>query len=143
MKFAKVINGVVDEYKEFDSQPECKIIAGLPTIRPVVELTKPGFDPITQRLDKVVTIFDDRVEWAWTAVALSLEQVAANQRVQADEQLKTTMKADTFVQQFVGMSLSEVGTYVDGLGFADPVAKQFCKRLAQMVLLLAKHEYRE
>lgn len=76
-QFAKVIHGSVVGFEDFPEQPACKVIDGLPTIRPVVDIPKPVFDSKTHRLEYFVSVFDDRVERGWNAVALTPEELQA------------------------------------------------------------------
>lgn len=78
MKYALIKNDTVIEYREYQTAPECRIVDGLPVLRPVVELPKPDFEPDLQRVDETVQIFDNRVEVGWTVVALPAEQIEAN-----------------------------------------------------------------
>ena len=86
MKFAKVINGVIEGYVDYPSQPECKLIDGKPTIRPVVELAVPAYDYLTQTVVKQETILADRVEISWNVVALPTDQ--ANLNIENDAKAK-------------------------------------------------------
>ena len=78
MKFALIRDNQVVEYRDYQAQPECRVVAGLPVLRPVVELPRPAYDPDLQRLDQVVTILDAHVEHSWTAVSLDTDQIIAN-----------------------------------------------------------------
>ena len=55
--FAVVFDNEVRELREFDEQPPCKMINGLPTVRPFIEKT-----PAAGEKKGGYIIFDDRVE---------------------------------------------------------------------------------
>jgi hypothetical protein len=78
MKHALIYDSTIREYRDYDIPPDCKHIDGLPVLRPVVEMPQPAYAPDLQRLDQVVTIFDDRVEHSWTAVSLATDEIIAN-----------------------------------------------------------------
>lgn len=142
MKFALIINNEIKEYREYPSQPDCKIIGGLPVIRPVVEGTKPAFDPQTEQLAKTETIQPTQVDWTYSVVPLPAETIAANQQAAADAQARLDVKADAFVQTFIEMTPAQVTTYITNNVTDLASAKSVINKLALMVLFLAKREYR-
>lgn len=60
----------------------------------------------------------------------------------ADTAIHASVKLDAFVQQFVAMSSDQVKAYVDANVTDLASAKTLLKRLAVMLLLLARQEYR-
>jgi len=77
-RFAYVKDGVVVEYRDYPSQPECKQVDGINVIRPVVESDQPVYDSNIEELVKTVTITPTEVQWSWGVAALPPEQVAIN-----------------------------------------------------------------
>lgn len=78
MNYALIRGNQVAEYRHYDDPPQCRVVDGLPVLRPVVDLAQPAYDSDLQRLDQVVEIFDDRVEISYVASALPTEQIIAN-----------------------------------------------------------------
>lgn len=71
---------------------------------------------------------------------LAAESIA---RAEAEAAIKSSVKADTFVQQFISMTPSGVAAYVDGNITDLASAKLLLRRMALMLLLLARKEYRD
>lgn len=69
MKFALVFDEKVVEYREYDEQPECKVIGGRNTIRPVEELARPLYNALTHTVEKTETVMPTKVVIGWNVVA--------------------------------------------------------------------------
>ena len=79
MRFALIKDGAVAEWREYESQPPCKYIDGLPTIRPVVVFDPPPYDRLTQKLQRETVVFDDVVEVKYTIINLPPDVAEARQ----------------------------------------------------------------
>lgn len=75
MRFALVLNNEIKEYRDYPSQPECKMIDGLKSIRPCMEIEQPAYNPNMHVLVPAETIYPDRVELTWTAQERPLQEV--------------------------------------------------------------------
>jgi hypothetical protein len=60
-----------------------------------------------------------------------------------EDQAKTAAKADAFVQQFVDMTPAQVAAWFDSNVTDLASARTALKRMALMLLLLAKREFRD
>lgn len=69
MKFAYILDDKIVEYRDYDAQPECKVIEGKKTIRPVEEREKPAYNSATHVIEKVETITSTKVVISWNVVA--------------------------------------------------------------------------
>lgn len=65
------------------------------------------------------------------------------QREADDAAIKASAKADAFVAQFVEMTPAEVAAYVDSNLTDLASAKALIKKMALILLLLARREYKE
>lgn len=65
------------------------------------------------------------------------------QRAADDAAIRDAARADAFVAQFVGMTPAEVAAYVDANLVDLASAKLLIKKMALMLLLLARREYLE
>ncbi len=63
-------------------------------------------------------------------------------KVAEEEEARTAAKADTFVQTFVAMTPAQVLAYVDANINTVADAKVLLKKMAIMLLLLARKEYK-
>lgn len=74
MKYAIVLDGAVQGYREYNEQPLCKIIDGLATLRPVSDIPVSGqFNPAYFSEHTTVEVFDDEVVCTHTLVPVELE----------------------------------------------------------------------
>lgn len=91
MKFALVIDNQIKEFRDYDSQPDCKIINGLKTIRPVVEITD-SYDANTQKLVQTEVIYDDKVEVRFVATTMTPDEINTykQNKNSASEQLRAS-----------------------------------------------------
>jgi hypothetical protein len=92
---------------------------------------------------------------AWTAQAVeeyrlrqeaklpTPEQLAAHQAVEAAAAAKLEIKADAFVNSFIAMTPAEVTAYINTNVTSLVTAKTVINKLALMVLLLARREFKD
>ena len=79
---------------------------------------------------------------AWQLVLASAEEIAKRQESAAQDAARGTVKADTFVQSFIAMTPAEVSTYITNNGTTLAALRTIVIKLAIMVLILAKREFR-
>lgn len=147
MKYAIVIDGII---KGYSTAYISRYINGLPVYRPLVFTGVPNFNPDLEKLQKVLTIFNDRVEVSYTVILLTqteldilaAEATLALQKAK-DLQAEADVKNEQQVKNFVKMSIAEVNSYVDTNVTDLASAKVILKFLARMVLLLIKRELKE
>lgn len=80
MKFALVFDGVVREYRDYPVLPPCKKVNDVPVLRPVVEVPGPAVDGDLYKINREVTVFDDRVEHSYVATPVDLAMAKTIQR---------------------------------------------------------------
>lgn len=68
--------------------------------------------------------------------------LAKRAEIEADNAARAELKQDAFVQQFIAMTPADVRTYVDANVTDLASAKVLLRRMAVMLLLLAKAEYK-
>lgn len=64
-------------------------------------------------------------------------------QAQTNAQLKADQKADSFVQTFIDMTPAQLDNFIDTNIVADASVKTMFKRMAKMLLLLARKEYKD
>lgn len=79
---------------------------------------------------------------AWAIVSASAEEVAARQKQAADEAAAAEIKADAFVTSFIAMTPAQVSTYVDNNTANLTTMRALVKKMALMMLLMARREFR-
>lgn len=82
--------------------------------------------------------------WAetWTEVALTTEEIAQRQSRKDDDDARIAVKADAFVGNFIARTPAQVAAYVEGEVTNLASAKLLLKRMAVMLLLLARQEFK-
>jgi len=78
----------------------------------------------------------------WNEVPASAEQIADRQQKADDDAAKIAVKADSFVGNFIAMTPAQVAAYVQANVTSLATAKDVIEKLALMVLLLARREFR-
>jgi hypothetical protein len=100
-------------------------------------------DPINKN---VVEVEPTPVNGVWTQqwgeVDATAEQVAARTQSATDETHRLAVKADGFVANFIAMTPAQVASYIDTTVTNLATAKTVITKLALMVLLLARREFR-
>lgn len=153
MRYVKATDGVVDVYpynrrKFKEDHPHVSIPAN-PTADQlaeygvyIVQETNPPADDINYN---VVEVNPQLVNGVWTQTwqqnAASAEEIAARQAAAATRAARVEVANDGFVQTFVGMTPAAVDTYIDNNVVDLPSAIDVLKKMARMLLLLARKEY--
>ncbi len=79
----------------------------------------------------------------WEEVDASPDQIAVRQRRAADMAAHATIKADSFVANFVTMTPAQIISHIDSLPNNIAAMKNVVTKLALMLLLLARKEFRD
>lgn len=69
--------------------------------------------------------------------------IEAAERAAADNALRDNTRADAFVQQFVSMTPAKVEAWIDANVTTIAQARALFKKMALMLLLLARERYRD
>lgn len=116
-------------------------------------LAEYGVYPVTPVERPASTLTQDSVEgtpelingvWTqvWTMVDVSPEEAAFRQQMADGEAELQATKADAFVQNFIAMTPAQVETYVQNNTANLGQTRALLKKMALMLLTLAKREYR-
>jgi hypothetical protein len=119
-----------------DRLEEFGVFAIAPTAKPTVDLTK-------NIVEAKPVLANGMWTQAWTVVDASAEEIAARQRAATDDAARMSIKADTFVGNFIAMTPAEVASHIDTNVTNLATAKTVITKLALMVLLLARREFRD
>lgn len=69
------------------------------------------------------------------------QRLDAAAKAQVDAALKSQARADAFVQQFTAMTPAQVDAYIDANVTTVAGARALLKKMALMLLLIARREY--
>jgi hypothetical protein len=78
----------------------------------------------------------------WAEVNATAQEIAARTQAATDEAHRLLVKADSFVTNFIAMTPAQVASYIDTNVTNLATSKTVITKLAQMVLLLVRREYR-
>jgi hypothetical protein len=127
----------------FPADPSAELLDAY-GVYPVAPVDRPEpSDPITKRVVEGTPVVVNGV-WTqtWTEVNERASVVLQNQREALDEGHHTSIKADSFVAKFVDMTPAQVTAYIDANVTNLASSKAVINKLALMVLLLARREFR-
>ena len=153
MAYALIKNGAVDKYpytfaqlrkdnpyvsypKGYDITQEDDVVLVQDTAKPDYDLTKNITEGTPQEYAGV---------WLqiWTEAPASAKVIESRQASVKTRNEFLEVKQDTFVNNFISMSPTQVNTYVDNNVTDLASAKNVINKLALMVLLLARREFGE
>ena len=151
--YALIKNGAVDTYpytfamlrkdnpnvsypRGYDITQEDDVVLVQETSKPDYDLTKNITEGTPQEYAGV---------WLqiWEETPASAEEIASRQALEKTKAERREVKQDTFVNNFISMSPTEVNTYVNNNVTDLASAKSVINKLALMVLLLAREEFGE
>ena len=113
-------------------------------VHEVVETARPDpSDAITQNVVEAAPALINK-EWAqqWIEVDVPAEVVAERRAEAKDDAARLAIKADAFVSTFVAMTPAQVTAYIEANVTNLASAKNVIEKLALMLLLLARREFR-
>lgn len=110
----------------------------------VADAARPAHDPIAENVIEASPALVAGV-WTrqWSVVPASAEEIAARQLRAADIAARDATKALAFVQQFIAMTSAEVETYVTNNTANLAQVRTLMVRMAQMLHVLARREFRD
>lgn len=113
-------------------------------VHKVADAARPAHDPITENvIEASPALFAGVWTRQWSVVPASAEEIAARQVRAADFAARDATKALAFVQQFIGMTSAEVETYVTNNTANLAQVRTLMTRMAQMLHVLARREFRD
>jgi hypothetical protein len=80
---------------------------------------------------------------SWKEVPASAEEIAERTKEQTENNIKIEAKADAFVQQFIEMTPQQISNYIETNVTNLASSKTVLKKLAVMMLLMARREFGE
>lgn len=140
--FYKTDEGFLSNRVEADQTPE-NPTPGKGVWIPLIHATVPVYNPDTQTVGYAYTITATEVQEIITVRALTAKELAVRTKQTARAQAKAEAKTDTFVQTFIAMTPAEVAAYVDSNVTTLSEAKALMKKLALMLLFVAKENFED
>ena len=151
MAYALIKNGAVDKYPYTFAQlrkdnpnvsyPRSYDIARADDVVLVQDTAKPDYDLTKNITEGTPQEFAGVWLRVWTEVPASAEEIAGRQADAAIVADRFFIKADTFVQNFISMSPSQVSNHVDNTVTDLASAKNLLNKLSLIVQLLARREF--
>lgn len=157
MTYALVVKGAVAEYPysfaalrkanpdvSFPRDPSDDRLAEFGVVKIAATERPAANDPITENVVEATPELIKGV-WtqAWSVVPATAEQIAKRQANAVGDADRVAVKADTFVTNFIAMTPAEVSAYIEANVTNFASAKNTISKLALMVLLLARREFRD
>lgn len=156
MTYARIVNGAVAQWPydfaqlrrdnrnvSFPRDVDDKWLAGLGVVR-VGPSDPPAYDRITENLVAAAPVLAGGV-WVegWSVTPASAGEIASRQRVAADSAAHEEVRLDTFVGGFLAMTPAQVGAYIDNNTANLGTTRALLKKMAVMLLILARRELRD
>jgi len=154
MSYALIENGAVATYPysyaafrasnpdtSFPREVSNEWLAGY-GIYPVAPVARPANTLTTNFVEGTPVLVGDVWTQVWDEVPASAEQIAERQTAADDVAAKDAIKADNFVTNFIAMTPAQVASYIQANVTDLASAKNVIGKLALMVLLLARREFR-
>jgi len=111
-------------------------------VYPVVQVPSPE-PTLTQDPEELEPqIINGQWTQVWAMVAVSPEEAARRQQEAQEEVNTAAVKADTFIQNFIGMTPTQVEAYVTNNTANLAQVRSLLTKMALMLLALARKEYR-
>lgn len=154
--YALVQNGSVSAYPfsfnqlrlrhpdvSFPREPTDEILSQY-GVYPVTLVSKPAAsDPITKDVVEVnPTLVNGVWTQTWGEVNVSAEEATKRQNLVTDDADRASLKADSFVKQFIAMTPAQLMTYIDNNTANLAEVRTLLKRLAVMQLLRSRQDFR-
>lgn len=110
----------------------------------VLEVLKPApSNPVTKNIVEVTPVFiGGRWTQVWNEVDASSEEIAERTQAAVNQTDRQNILADTFVPQFISMTPAQVASYISLNVTNLSEAKTVLTKIALMLLLLARREFR-
>jgi hypothetical protein len=155
MTYALITDGAVAQYPygfqhlrndnpqvSFPSNPDDAKLAEFGVVR-VSATDPPAHDPITQNvIEGTPVLINGQWSQVWTVEAATAEQLAERQRDADDAEADAEVRADAFVANFVQLTPTQVAAYVENNTATLAAMRAVLKKMALMLLVLAKRGLR-
>jgi len=139
-EYALLLDNTFQEIRSFEEKP-VDIPHKLATWHAVSRQQRPA-PTLTQDPAESWSLVNGVWTQAWAMLAVSPEEVAERQQRAADSADTALVKADAFVQNFIAMTPSGVVTYVENNTANLAEVRDLLKKMALMLLALARKQYR-
>ena len=108
----------------------------------VSTVARPANTLTTNFVEGTPVLVGDVWTQVWNEVPASAGEVATRQQAENDDAAKSAIKTDNFVNTFIAMTPAQVTAYIETNVTSLATAKNVIGKLALMVLLLARREFR-
>lgn len=154
MRYALVRDGAIAQYPysfsmlrrdnpmvSFPRDPDAAKLAewGVVTVH---DAPQPAYDVAKDIVESTPVLSGGTWVQSWQQVDADPEVVAQRLEGQKTKTERSEIVADKFVGQFIAMTPAQVAAYVDGNVTDLASAKTLLKRMAVMMLLMARREFR-
>jgi transcriptional regulator of met regulon len=140
-EYALLIDGTFKEIRQYAEQP-IDIPHKLVTWHDVVRQQRPE-STLTQDPVDSWSLVNGVWTQVWTMVDVRQEEATHRQQQAVDEATAAEIKKDAFVNSFVGMTPAQVEAYVTNNTANLAQVRTLLTKMALMLLIMAKREYRE
>jgi hypothetical protein len=154
MPYAKILNGTVAEYPyginkvrkdnpnvSFPTELSLALLAEY-DVYPVTAVAQPAPSLTQDAVEQTPQLINGAWTQVWAMVDVSPEEAARRQQAAADAADAAAVKADAFVQNFIGMTPAQVTNYVENNTANNAQVRALLTKMALMLLALARREYR-
>ncbi len=154
MSYALIVDGAVATYPygfaqlrrdnpdvSFPRAPSDEFLADFGIVK-VAPVSRPANTLTTNFIEGTPALVGDVWLQVWNEVPASAEEIASRQQKAVDDAAKADVKADNFVNNFIAMTPAQVTAYINSNVTDLASAKNVIGKLALMVLLLARREFR-
>jgi hypothetical protein len=111
-------------------------------VYPVAAVVRPSSTLTQDPVEQTPQLINGQWTQAWAMVDVSAEEAARRQQAAQDETDNAAVKADTFVQNFIAMTPAGVSAYVENNTANLAEVRALLKKVALMLLAIARQQYR-
>jgi E3 ubiquitin-protein ligase DOA10 len=105
-------------------------------------VSPPASDPINENVTEGTPVWNtDRYEQTWVVSAATPEEIADRTKEAQDLANFQEIQNDTFVQNFIAMTPTQIETYVENNTANVAEVRALLKKIAKMLLHLARNGY--
>jgi hypothetical protein len=109
---------------------------------PVTPTTQPAPTVTQDPIEQTPQLINGKWTQVWSMVNVSAEEASVRQLEAADRAETLAIRADTFVTNFIAMTPAQVAAYVENNTANLAQVRSLMTKMAVMLLMLAKREYR-
>lgn len=154
MIYAKIVDGSVQAYPfnfaqlrqehpqvSFPSEPAFDLLTEF-GVYPVTTVARPSSTVTQDPVEQTPQFINGKWTQVWAMVDVDPETAAARAQDAADQLASGQVKLDAFVQNFVGMTPTQVESYITNNTANLAAVRALLIKMGLMLLILAKRELR-